>query len=257
MTDIILFFVGIVVGAMNAIAGGGMLLGFPVMVALGISPIIANATTGLVVLPGNIAASFGYRKYLKRVPRRYLFLLLPAMVGAAIGTVILRHTPSDSFERLVPWLILMAVLLFAFQPWLHNYIHKHLHGPKRFRQSIRPLYVVALAVFPLSIYAGYFGAGFGFIMLAFLSFTKLHDHMHRMNALKNITAICISAVALVCLLGSGLIDWRHGLIMAAGNLIGGYSGSIWAQKVSSHSIRVIVIILGIISAAWLSMAGEM
>src|SRR4051812_47041750 len=108
MHDIILFVVGIVVGAMNAIAGGGMLIGFPVLLAVGVPPIVANASTGLVVLPGNLAASIGYRKYLKRVPRRYLLLLIPATTGAVLGTILLRHTSADSFEKLVPGLIAFA-----------------------------------------------------------------------------------------------------------------------------------------------------
>jgi len=253
MHDIFLFLAGIVVGAMNAIAGGGMLIGFPVLLAVGVPAISANATTGIVVLPGNLAASFSYRKYLKRVPRSYLLLLIPASVGASIGTLLLRHTSSNSFERLVPGLIFFAVFLFAFQPFLYKYIQKHLHGPKKFRQSVRPMYVVALAVLPLAIYAGYFGAGFGFIMLAFLSFTRLHDHLHRMNALKNITAIVISAVAIACLAGSGLIDWRHGLVMAAGNLFGGYAGAAYTQKVSSHAIRIIVVAIGVSTAAYLAL----
>jgi uncharacterized membrane protein YfcA len=187
------------------------------------------------------------------VPRSYLLMLIPAAIGAVIGTTILRHTPADSFERFVPGLIAFAVLLFAFQPFLYTYIHRHINGSKKRRQQIKPIYVVGAAVLPLSVYAGYFGAGFGFIMLAFLSFTRLHDHIHRMNALKNAVAICISIVAIVCLLGSGLIAWRQGLVMAGGNLIGGYYSSIYAQRVSSHTIRIIVIILGVGAAAYLGL----
>lgn len=253
MHDIFIFLVGILVGAMNAIAGGGMLIGFPALLAIGVPAISANATTGIIVLPGNLAAAVSYRKYLRKVPRHYLLLLIPAVIGSAIGAIILRHTPPGNFEKLVPYLILFAVVLFAFQPLLYRYIHKYVHGPKRLQQAIRPLYVVALAVFPLAIYAGYFGAGFGFIMLAFLSFTHLHDHIHRMNALKNITAIFISATTITFLLGSHLIDWHHGLVMACGTLIGGYLGARGIQKVSSHAIRVIVIVVGIITAAYLGL----
>jgi uncharacterized membrane protein YfcA len=253
MHDIILFLVGIVVGAMNAIAGGGMLIGFPVLLALGVPAITANATTGLIVLPGNLAASYSYRKYLKRVPRSYLLLLIPSIVGSIIGAFILRHTSPSSFERIVPGLVAFAVVLFAFQPFLHNYIHQHIHGPKRLRESVRPIYIVALAVFPLAIYAAYFGAGFGFIMLAFLGFTRLHDHIHRMNALKNITGIVISGTALICLFSSHLIDWRHGIVMAAGGLVGGSTGSIYIQKVSSHVVRVVIIIIGVVTAAYLGL----
>jgi uncharacterized membrane protein YfcA len=251
--DIILFFAGLLVGSMNAVAGGGMLMGFPIMLAVGISPLVANATANIVVLPGNISAAYGYRKYLKRVPRQYLFLLIPAVIGSAIGATILRHTSSGSFARLVPGLIFSAVILFAFQPLLYRRLHRHLHGPKRARDSIQPLFIVGLALLPLGIYGGYFGAGFGFIMLAFLGFTKLHEHIHRMNALKNITTICLAGTAIIFLYGAHLIDWRHGLIMGTGSLLGGYYGALLTQKASGHAIRVFVIVIGLATAAYLGL----
>lgn len=253
LKDTILFMVGIVVGGMNAVAGGGMLLGFPVLLATGMSPLVANATTYLIVQPGNIAAAFGYRKYLKRVPRSYLLLLIPAVFGGAIGTFLLRHTPPGNFAKCVPLLILFAVILFAFQPFLYKYLHDHLHGSAKMRQRLRPIVVVGLAMIPLSIYGGYFGAGFGFIMLSFLGFTRLHDHIHRMNALKNVSVIFLAATSLTCLAGSHLIDWRHGLVMASGNLMGGYVGSVGAQKVSSHALRIFIIAVGIIAVVYLGL----
>jgi uncharacterized membrane protein YfcA len=251
--DIILFLVGIAVGAMNAIAGGGTLVGFPVLLAVGLSPLIANATGSLAVLPGNVSAAFGYRRFLRKVPRSYLLLIIPALLGAAMGAIILRHTSSDDFESIIPFLIIFAVCLFAFQPLLYKQLHQHLHGPKRLRKQIKPILVIGLALFPLAIYGGYFGAGFGFITLAFLGFTRLHDHIHRINALKNIITVCVSLASIICLFSSHLIDWRYGLVMGAGNLIGGYSGSVGAQKVSSHTLRVIVIIIGIGTAAYLGL----
>lgn len=253
MDDILLFAVGVLVGAMNAIAGGGSMIGFPVLLAAGLSPLTANATTYLSVLPGNITSAYAYRKYIRRVPRQYLLLLIPTVVGGIVGATALRNTTSANFESFAPALILAAVVLFAFQPFLYQYLHQHLIAPKRVRQRLQPLLLVSLAVFPLSIYGGYFGAGFGFIMLAFLGFTRLHDHIHRMNALKNITTFFISGTTLIILLGSGLISWRHGLVMAAGNLLGGYYGAIGTMKVSSHAIRILIIAIGAITAVYLGL----
>lgn len=250
--DIIIFLVGIIVGAMNAIAGGGMLVGFPVLLALGLPALTVNASTNIIVLPGNLSAAFGYRKYFKRVPRHYLYLLLPAIVGAAIGATGLRHTSPEHFEHLVPWLILSAVVLFTVQPFLYKQLQQHLHAPARFRRRIRPLVIVGLAVLPLSVYGGFFGAGFGFIMLAFLGFTGLHDHIHRMNALKSVITTCIATTSLACLFSTHLIDWHHGLVMGAGNLIGGYAGATSIQKVSSHTIRIAIIIVGFGTAGYLA-----
>ncbi len=250
LKDVILFLVGIVVGAMNGIAGGGMLIGFPVLLATGMPALVANATSNIIILPGQITSAFGYRKYLSQIPRAYLLLAIPCAIGAAIGATILRHTSAASFEHLVPGLIVFAVVLFIFQPYLHFHVRKHINGPKRQRQSLRPLIPVAIAMVPLAIYGGYFGAGFGFIMLALLGFTKLHE-IHQMNALKNLMAVSIASVSLLCLANSHLIDWRHGLFMAAGNGLGGYAGSIGAQRYSSHTIRIVVIVIGICTATYL------
>ncbi len=250
MHEIILFLVGIVVGAMNAIAGGGMLLGFPVLLATGMPALVANATSNIIILPGQISSAYGYRKYLRRIPPKYLLLAIPCTIGALIGSYILRHTSFDHFEKLVPGLIIFAIALFTFQPFLHQHVHRHLHGPIKHRQRLQPLLLIGLALLPLSIYGGYFGAGFGFIMLAFLGFTKLHE-IHQMNALKNVMAICIAAASIAVLFSAHLIDWRYGLFMAAGNLVGGYAGAVGAQKVSSHAIRIAVITMGVCTATYL------
>lgn len=245
--DILLFLTGIVVGVMNAIAGGGMLIGFPVLLATGVPALTANATSALIVLPGQLSSAYGYRKFLRQVPLYYLWLLPPCVIGAAIGATILKRTAPTNFEQLLPGLILFAVVLFAFQPLLHFHLHRHLKSRSK---DISPLVFIGLALLPVSIYGGYFGVGFGFVILAFLGFTNLHD-AHKMNALKNIGAASMATVSIVCLFSSGLISWRYGLIMAAGNLMGGYIGARTALKVSSHTIRIGVVAIGLIAVIYL------
>ena len=251
--DLILVLTGIIVGGMNSVAGGGSLIGFPVLLALGTPAIVANATLSLVVLPGNIGATYGYRKYLKRVPKQYLLLLIPAVIGSGIGAYALRRTSFTDFEHYIPWLILFAAILFAFQPFFYKQLHHHIHNAKNNKELLKPILKFSFVVLVISIYAGYFGAGFGFVMLAFLGFTKLHNHVHRMNALKNVIVIFTSLTTILVLFSSHLIDWRQGLIMAFGNFIGGYYGAIWAQKVSSNVLRVIIIIIGFSTAIYLGL----
>jgi hypothetical protein len=250
--DVILFLVGIVVGAMNAIAGGGMLIGFPVLLASGLSALNATATSALIVLPGQISSAVGYRDYLKKVPPNYLLLIVPCTIGGAIGATLLRHTPSEHFQKIVPGLILFAVVLFAFQPLLHAQLKRHLHGSKKLRRKLKPLFIIGLAALPLSIYGGFFGPGFGFIMLALLGFSNLHQ-VHQINAMKNVMAVCIAGASVLTLSGSGLINWRYGIVMGLGNTIGGYYGAVSAQKVSSHGMRVVVIAIGVVTAIYLAM----
>jgi uncharacterized membrane protein YfcA len=252
LKDLILLLVGIIVGGMNSIAGGGMLIGFPVLLAAGLSPLTANVTSNIILIPGQLSSAFGYRKYVRKIPKMYLLLLIPTIIGSACGAVILRHTSSNSFERFIPELVLFAVVLFVFQPFLHQHIHRHLHGPAKHRQQLQPLIFVGIAMLPLSIYGGYFGAGFGFVMLALLGFTKLHD-IHQMNGLKNIMGVCIATVSIIVLYSSGHVDWQHGISMGTGNFIGGYVGAVSTQKISSHVIRIIVIVIGIGTVTYLGL----
>lgn len=248
LKDVLLFLVGMLVGGMNAIAGGGMLIGFPVLLAVGMPALNANITANLVSLPGQLTSAYGYRKYLRKVSPQYLWLLLPCAIGAAVGALILRRTSSSSFQNIVPGLILFAVVLFAFQPLLHFHLHSHMRSRAK---NNRTLALIALAIIPLSIYGGYFGVGFGFVMLAFLGFTSLHD-VHKMNALKNLASATIALVSLAVLFSTHLIDWHHGLAMASGNMIGGYVGATLALKISSHTVRIVVIAIGLAAAGYLA-----
>jgi hypothetical protein len=130
-------------------------------------------------------------------------------------------------------------------------IQGHLKRRKKSKKSSKQLVLIGIAIIPLSVYGGYFGAGLGFVMLAFLGFTSLHNHIHRANALKCCMTVCVSAVSLLCLLSSHLINWHSGLVMAGGNLIGGLSGAYLSKKVSSHSLRISVIIIGVCTATYL------
>ncbi len=247
MNEVILFLVGIVVGVMNSIAGGGMLIGFPLMLAVGMSPLVANVTGNLVILPGQITSAYGYRKFLRRLQKRYLLLLVPCIIGAAIGAFILRHTSSERFNQLIPGLILFAVLLFTFQPYLHFHLNRHM---SRKNKRLGSLVLIGLGMLPVAIYAGYFGPGFGFIMLAFLSFTSLKD-VHKMNALKNLAGASIATVCILILLPTHLFNWPLGIAMAAGNGIGGYPGSKLSMRFSSHAIRIVIIAIGFAAAGYL------
>lgn len=246
--DIVLLLAGFVVGAMNAIAGGGMLVGFPVLIALGLPPLVANATGNVVTWPGQLSSALGYRKYLRKVPRVYLWLILPIVIGATIGALTLRTTPAHDFEKMVPGLVLFGVALFAFQPLMHFHLHRYIRGRA---QTMLPVVLLGLAMIPLSFYGGYFGAGYGFMMLAFLGFTNLHD-THMINGMKNISAIFVSGTSMVCLYSSHLIDWRTGLVMAVGSVTGGWVGSRSAQKISSHWLRVIIVVIGLCAVVYLA-----
>jgi uncharacterized membrane protein YfcA len=249
LKDVLLGLVGVLTGSMNAIAGGGMLLGFPAMLTYGLSALTANATGCVVILPGQMASAYGYRDYLRKVPKKYLWLLLPCIAGSAIGATALKHTTGNQFEMLVPWLLIMAVGLFAFQPALQRYLHRHMRSRSK---AIKPLLLIGLALFPVAIYGGYFGAGLGFIMLAFLGFTKIHD-IHQMNAMKNVAATAMCATSIFVLATGTLINWHAGVVMGIGTTIGGYGGARFARRVPSHAIRIFIITLGLVTAGYIGL----
>ena len=247
--DIIILFVGIIVGAMNAIAGGGMLIGFPVLLSLGVPPLVANVTANIITPPGQLAAVFAYRNYLRKVPRRYVLILPFVALGALAGALTLRAMPSNNFAEMVPVLILFGVALFAFQPSLHLHLHSHLHGRKK---NLLPILLIGVALLPITFYGGFFGAGYGFIMLAFLGLGKVHE-VHMLAAMKNVSAILVSLISLAVLYSTGLIDWHIGLVMAVGTTIGGYLGARAAKRVSSYWLRIAVIVIGLAAAAHLGL----
>lgn len=247
--DIALLLTGVVVGAMNAIAGGGMLLGFPAMVALGIPPLVANVTANAIMPPGTAVAVGAYRSYLRRIPWRYAWLLVPVAIGAIAGALTLRGTDASQFTELVPWLVLAGVVLFAFQPIIHLRLHHHLH---KNRGGNWTLVLLGLGILPASFYGGYFGAGYGFMMLAFLGMGKVHE-IHILTAMKNVSSLVVSVLCLLLLADTGLVDWRVAAIMAVGATAGGYLGAVIGKRIAAKTLRVFIIVTGLAAAAWLAL----
>ncbi len=149
MIDVALLIAGVLAGITNAVAGGGVLFVFPVLLVAGLSPLTAAMTSTLAGWPGGLMSAYGYRKDLARVPQNYFWLIVPAVTGAALGSILLVRTPSSFFNAILPWLILLSVALFAFQPQLHRYIHRPAH-----LRNASPLVVLALLLFPVTLYGG-------------------------------------------------------------------------------------------------------
>jgi uncharacterized membrane protein YfcA len=247
--DLIVLLAGFLTGAINSIGGGGMLVGFPVLMLFGMPAIAANATANIIALSGQITSSIGYHKYIKRLPRSYLLLLIPSFIGATIGAYILRRTTNTDFEYIAPVLILIAVLLFAYQPYIHSKLYQD-EAIKPHSYSGPKLWVFLL-VFPLAVYGGYFGLGFGLVMLAILSLTRIKN-VNEMNGLKNLTAVAVAVASIAVLFDSHLINWHLGLLMSIGSAVGGYVGARSAPRFSFKIIRFLVLAIGVITAIYLT-----
>src|SRR5512135_408496 len=177
-------------GVMNAMAGGGTILTYPTLLFLGESAIVANATSTIALWPGAAASMWGYRREVATHREWLKTLLVPSLLGGAVGSILLLRTPEKAFERLAPFLILFATVLFLAQGALSRSSAARSARPR----SAARLAAALLFQFAVAIYGGYFGAGIGILMLATLGFLGLRD-IHEMNTLKTILASLINVVA--------------------------------------------------------------
>lgn len=242
-------------GAMNSIAGGGTLLTFPALVALGIPPISANATSTVALWPGALGSMWGYRNELSGAREWAIGFALPSLLGGAAGAWLLLQTPAARFSAIVPWLVLGATALFMAQrPVMRRLGAGRAEGPSDAALTSRwPPKAMLGYQFAVAVYGGYFGAGVGILMLAALGFMGLRN-IHRMNGLKNWGGLCMNAVAAAMFVFSDLVNWPVALAMAAGATAGGYIGSRSAQRVPQDVVRGAVVAIGLVSGLLLFFA---
>lgn len=233
-------------GAVNSIAGGGTLLTFPALLAV-LSPVAANATSTIAVFPGTMASAWAYRQDVEHPPRLLLWLLAPSALGGLIGTWIVTSTDERIFAALIPWLILVAAVLFAVQPVVARY-SKQANGGAAPMSNTR-LTVLAAIQFAVGIYGGYFGAGMGIMMLSALAYMGLRD-VHEMNSVKTLLAGAINFAAAILFIAERKVVWKYAIPMAVFCAAGGYAGAKLALRVSSAMVRNIVIAIGVSLAAY-------
>jgi len=232
----------VVGGAVNALAGGGTLITFPMLTAVGIPAVAANVTNTVALCPGYLGATFAQAKDLAG-QRHRLWLLMPAsIVGGICGGILLLKTGEQQFRSLVPYLILFAALLLAGQDRVRGWLQKRAGRAGVNHESLSPL-----LVFPAAVYGGYFGAGVSVIVLAVLGLA-VEDSLTRLNALKQAIAFCINIAAAVFFLFSGKVVWPVAMVMAVGALAGGTLGGRLAGRVQPLTLRRIVVIVGIVVA---------
>ncbi len=227
-------------GAMNAIAGGGTLLTFPALLAV-ISPVAANVTSTLALLPGSIASAWGYRQELHACRRWIILLTIPSLLGGILGALLVTQLPEGIFKALVPWLVLLAAILFLLQPYIMRALRRekpHIGPPTGTTRM-----VVVACQFLVAIYGGYFGAGIGILMLTSLAFLDLGS-IHEMNALKTWLAFCINGISAILFVVDGQVVWSYALAMTVAAIIGGYVGARLALRLRPIYVRWVVIVIG-------------
>jgi uncharacterized membrane protein YfcA len=246
MPDISIFSYVIVVlaavaaGMINALAGGGTLITFPVLMALGIPAVSANVTNTVALLPGYLGGTLAQSNDLKDQKKRLWFLIPAGLLGGLAGGILLLKTGEKLFTDLVPFLILIASTLLAIQNPVRKWLTRRQEAGKAAPANELWAFV---PVFFAAIYGGYFGAGLSVIILAVLGLV-MNDNLTRLNAVKQVIAFSANIAAAIFFVFSGQVNWLVALVMAVGALLGGVLGGRLASKVKPNTLRIIVVSIG-------------
>jgi uncharacterized protein len=277
---LILFCAAILGGTLNAVAGGGSFIGFPALVFTGLPAIPANATNTVALWPGSVASVGAYRRELaEQKPALLILLISTSLIGGILGALLLLKTPPEVFVHLVPYLLLVATLLFTFSGPITTRLRRQglrTSAPsggnkptpfedespaegfrtadplqlstaptlEKARQFGVPTFIgLSLAQMAIAVYGGYFGGGIGILMLATLAMMGMND-IHVMNALKTLLASCINGVAVITFIIAGVVVWPQAILMIIGAIIGGYGGAYYARKIEQKWVRLFVILVG-------------
>lgn len=236
---------GIAAGAINAVAGGGSLLTFPTLLALGYPPVSANVINTVAAFPGYVGGAWGYRRELKGQARRVAVLGATTMVGAAAGSSLLLLGPESTFVAVVPWLVLASTLLLAIQPALTRLAAARAAGIERPTPVGERLQASSLGQLGVATYGGYFNAGLGIMMLGVLGIT-LDERLPRLNALKSVLSAVASAVSLVFFGVFASVAWPAAFVMAAAGLLGGWIGAVLGRRIPEVLLRRCVVVFGLV-----------
>ncbi len=229
-------------GIINALAGGGTLITFPTLIAVGLPAVVSNVTNTVALLPGYIGGTLAQSRDIPGQEKRLLFLVPAGLLGGLIGGFLLLHTGEKLFRGLIPWLILAASLLLAIQDpvraWLTRRMAARAAGGSHEKWAALPVGLAA-------IYGGYFGAGLSVIILAALGLT-FDDSLTRLNAIKQLISFSANLAAAIFFAFSGQVVWVVALVMAVGALIGGTLGGRLAGRVQPSTLRWIVVTIGVV-----------
>ena len=246
---ILLFFAAAIAGTLNAVAGGGSFVSFPVLLFTGVPAVPANATNTVALWPGLAASTVAYLKHLNTPPRLLVPLLVTSVAGGWAGAVLLLKTPQHTFLHLVPWLLLSGTLLFAFGNKIRALAGRAAVADDLRHISWQAITVSSIVEVLVAVYGGYFGAGIGFITLGMLAALGMHD-IHAMGAIRTLLAATINVAAVITFIWAGAILWPQCVVMIAGALTGGWFGAHYAQKADPRKMRYVVIGVGVVMSTY-------
>jgi hypothetical protein len=241
---VLIGFAALTGGAVNALAGGGTLITFPMLTAVGIPAVSANVTNTVALCPGYLGGTFAQAKDLKGNPRRLWIMSLTGILGGIAGSLLLLHTGEQTFRSLVPYLILLASGLLAVQEPVRKWVLKR--AGEAGTGAAHEVMMI-LAVMLAAVYGGYFGAGLGVMVLAIIGLV-LNDTLTRINALKQLVSLATNVAAASFFIFSGRVEWPAALVMGFCALAGGVLGGRLAGRIRPTVLRMIVVTIGLVVA---------
>jgi uncharacterized membrane protein YfcA len=239
---------GLAAGTINTIVGSGSLITFPTLLAVGYPAKLANVSNTIGLVPGSFSGAVGYRRELAGQRRRVLHLLPAALLGGATGALLLLALPGSVFRRVVPALILLAVVLVVIQPRLSE------RRVERGHVREHPGVVLHVGTFATAVYGGYFGAAQGVILLALLGIT-LDDDLQRLNGVKNVLAAVVNAIAAVLFMATTEVAWGAVVLLLVGSTVGGQLGAVLGRRIPAVTLRAVIVIVGLAVAIKLLVTG--
>ena len=233
---------GLAAGAINALAGSGTLVTFPVLLAFGYSPVVANVSNTIGLVPGSLSGAIGYRAELAGQRGRIIRYGVASVLGGITGAVALLLLPPESFRVIAPVFIAAAVALILLQPRLT----RRLEAARRRAAAGEAGLGARAAVFIAGTYGGYFGAAQGILLIAVLSLT-IPDDLQRLNALKNVLALLVNGVAALVFVAVAEVAWGPAAVIAAGAIAGGQLGSRYGRRLPDWALRGIIVVVGLVA----------
>ncbi|MCZ3388186.1 MAG: sulfite exporter TauE/SafE family protein [Actinomycetia bacterium] len=231
---------GVAAGGINALVGSGTLVTFSTLVALGVPPLTANVTNTVGLVAGSVASSVGYRQELSAQKPRMIRLVPASIAGGLTGAGLLLVLPESAFDTIVPVLIGLGVVLVAIQPMVARKLSLP-HDPHALGGP-----VAWIAVFLIGIYGGYFGAAQGVLLIAVLG-ALVDAHLQRVNALKNVLAAAVNAVAAAVFIVLAPVDWPIALVLITGSTLGGFLGAHYGRRLPDIALRIFIIVVGLVA----------
>lgn len=238
---------GLGAGVLTSTVGVASLLSFPVLVAVGLPPVVANVSNTIGMTPAGISGSFGYREELREHPRVAATVIATCAVGSVLGAVLLLALPSGVFEAVVPWLILFTCLLVGAQPTISHHLRRR--NPEGEESAARTRMSPVTTGFStlVGVYGGYFGAGSGVMMVAVLGF-GLDLELRVVNGLKTLAILSANVLAALIFVVVADVDWAAVALLAAGSVVGGYVGARVGRRLPPTLFRVLVVVAGVTAA---------